>query len=296
MNKIYYVFVLLQVLFFASCDKEKDPVDLPKTPVLTIEIGDSIQLAKEDIAFFDSSSSILFLKEDLKIKVGEGIPPQSCTVFRIFADADTLMQGIFYPDEMISLRAYTPNYISSKTYPTLQSKILPVKGPSPTYNVRLMDVLKENDLLRNGITCTVDSIKKIALHDKMVSCKITYTNFDNIAYYVPDPTKMDGAFNSWGQFSLMNNQNQNVIYSTSDFWFSENWNWSLEHLSLLPAKGHITFEYTVYLFEEVTPGDYQCNLQLDNNRHFLPFPIPLDQGASRVWVGSIYAKSSIKIE
>jgi len=293
MKKNYYAIFMMLAFFCFSC-KEKDPIEMPKAPVLAIEIGDSIKLLKDDIAFFDSSSNILFLKEELKFKVGEWTAPQSFTTFRIFADADTLMQGIFYPDELYSRRAYTPNYISSKTYPTFQSQILPIKGPSPTYNTRLMDILKANGLLRSGITCTVDSIK--TLQARMVSCKITYQNFDDIAYYVPDPGKMDGAFNSWGQFGLMNKQTQNVIYSSSDFWISSDWNWKLDHLTLLPAMGEVSFEYTAPLTEDITPGDYLCSLQLANNRHFLPFPIPLYQGSARVWVGSIYGKSSVKIK
>ena len=282
-----YLIALITCFILISCESENDSG-------FSIKFSDGTIISEKDIAFYDSSTCFLFLNKELDLVVGTGEPPSTCTEFIVFVNNDIIYQGVIYPDFHYNAVPPRSIYISSKTYPTFKSNILTIKGFRDIINDhRIIMILEESNLLHHGITCTIDSVSVSSDNDTTVLCTITYKNYDQVNYYIPDPFKMAiPVFNSITQITLVNTETKEDIYVTSNFWITSDWNWKMSDLSILESNSKVTYTFKSPCSATIGKGLYDCYLWLDNNKHFLPFPIPLDQEGGRVWVGQIY--SSVK--
>ena len=174
-NKCTWCFIAIVVSFILiSCERNDDTG-------LSIQFSDGTVIHEENITFYDSSTCILFLKEELSILVGTGEPPTSSTEFSVFINNDLLFQGVIYPDFNFCSAPPMDPWISSKTYPILESKILPIKGSRDIINDRRFIMgLEESNLLKHGIKCRIDNAKISSDNDTTVICTFTYKNYDQL--------------------------------------------------------------------------------------------------------------------
>ena len=157
LNRIWN-FGLILSIFLISCESKND-----NYPVFSIEFQDGTIINEEDISFYDSSACILFLKAKIYLDYGsEGYPLDADFFdFSVFVNNDIVFQGIIFPDYNYNV---TPQYtfISSKTYPDFESEILPFRFWRSCLGMndpRIIESLDKSNLLRHGITCSVDNVK-----------------------------------------------------------------------------------------------------------------------------------------
>jgi hypothetical protein len=280
---------LIIILILLSCKSTTD-LDIDTSEFLIV-FSDGTIIKEKEISYYDSSTCILFLKDNLRIIVGEGEPPESCTQFSIYVNDEIIFNGGLYPDYSFSSIPLNPIYISSKTYPILESSILPFVGRRKVINdPRIINSLEESSLLCQGVSCAIDTLKIVNNVDTCLEITITFQNPDNINYYIPDPNKMTvPIFNAFAGITLYDVETDELNYTTTDFWITSEWNFNMSDLSLIEKKDKKTYTYKSPVFRSIETGLYDCGFMIDNNRHFLPIPIPLTQENGKVWVGYCYA-------
>jgi hypothetical protein len=294
--KTFYSILILGLMFcvYLNCEVENNTI--PDDSEFSMEFSDGTIINEKDIAFYDITTSILFLNKKLNLIIGKGEPPDGCIEFSVFVDRDIIYQGIIYPDFLYNFVPPANIWISSITYPTFESDILPIKGPRVKINdYRIMMSLGESHLLHHGITCSVNSLKKHPDNDSTLIATITINNLDDINYYIPDPVKTGSKrFHYLGSgFEITNIETQNKYWPISGYDFSLD-DVTINDLSMVESHNHITFSY-LYIYKSSIPrGLYETFLMYGN----LPFinKLPLTQGKNRVWVGLVYSKvDTIKV-
>lgn len=274
---------LILCLILISCESEN--ID----PEFSVEFQDGTIIDEKDIAFYDSSTAILFLNGKLYLDYGsEGYPLTDHFKFSAFVQNDTIFQGIIFPRYHYNNAVYTP-YINSKTFPAFESDVLPFGVPSHIMkDPRIIESLGKSNLLRKGITCTINSMKISANNDSSATLTFTVKNHDPINYYVPDPEKMSAARFDYVFliFSLSDDKTHESIWPSNDYPLNMN-NLSMDDLSILEANSEVTYTFKSSYNTSITTGLYSYSLYYTTLLHPKPFSIPLDQDNGRVWVGAV---------
>lgn len=289
---IYLIIGLIFSFYLTSCESEKN--ETPNDPVFSIEFSDDTSINENDIAFYDSSTCILFLSKELEFIYGTEDPPYSFAEFSVFVNHDKIYKGIVYPSTHFN---GCPNlYIYSKTYPTFKSDIFPIIGSvlsKDTLNdYRIIESLEKSNLLHHGINCSIDSIKISSDNDSTLICSIRFLNNDNVNYYIPDPEKMDIMdFNVIANISLTNQETGEHFHVKGNY---DNFYWdiSIDDLSILKSKDELNYTYiTTFSTVTIKEGLYDCYLGVLTSIRALGITlnIPLNQENGRIWIG--YAAS-----
>lgn len=280
-------------LLLFNCEGENDSG-------FSIEISDGTMINEENISFYDSSTCILFLNKKLKINYVIGEPPNvEFSKFSVFVNNDIIYQGIIYP-ALVAAISPVPFYISSITYPTFESDIISLNYIDHYTNSldvrndqRIINSFERSNLLRHGISCTIDSVYVHSYINSSVTCTFTIRNNDNVNYYIPDPSKMGAAnFNNYtgGGLWLINKETNEYHWPQTDNITSDWDNLTMDDLSILEGKSEITFTYTSLFYPKIDRGLYKGNLRFSSMYQIRPVTLPLDQFFGRVWVGYIFSK------
>jgi hypothetical protein len=286
----FFIFGLLISYLQISCDSEKETKR--NIPGFSIEVSDGKIIRENDILFYDSSTCILFLKENLSLIIGPAESPYNFTKFSVFVNEDKIYEGIFYPN---MFEAASPGpFISSKTYPDFNSNILEIKQQKDIANdYRIIESLNYSNLLQHGISLTIDSVKISSYQDSTLLCSFTVKNNDFINYYIPDPVKMGVSnFNNYtgGGLRLKNKETGDYYYHSNIDNLTSDWAiLTMEDLSILESKSKITFTYKSSYYPKIVKGLYKGDLRYNSMNYFLPVTLNLDQENGRVWVGSIFS-------
>ena len=282
--KFKSIFQIILILSIISCEKDTKTENIG----FRIEFSDGSCIRETDISHYDSSTCVLFLNQNLIMTVGVGEPPTSCTQFSVYVDDEEIYDGGLYPDFSFNSKPLTPIYISSKTYPIIESRVLPIYGFRDVLNdSRIIKRFKTSRLLSNGIYCTIDSLKIV--NDTTMQITLTIQNQNDFNQYVPDPDKMGiTIFNAFGTVILYDIETNEHNSTKTDFWVTSELNFSMSDLSLVKKMDKITYKYVSPVYKPIKKGLYNCGFMIDNNRHFLPFPIPINREDGKVWVGYHY--------
>ncbi len=285
--KDHYIKSIIQIILILSiisCEKEIKTNNLG----FRIEFSDGSIIKEPDISRYDSSTCILFLNQNLTMTVGVGKPPTSCTQFSVYVDDEKIYDGGLYPDFSFNSMPLTSIYISSKTYPILESDILDIIGLKKTLNdPRIINRLENCNLLSKGISCNVDSIK--ILNDTTLKISLTIKNQDSFNLYIPDPEKIGvKIFNALAGVVLYDVETDEHNSTTTDPYVTDGWNFSMDNLSLVKKMDKITYTYISPVYRPIKEGLYDCGFMINNNLNYLPFPIPINQDNGKVWVGFHY--------
>ena len=295
MKNIIHIFCLGFIigLILTSCETEDKSG-------FSVEFSDGTVINEKDIAFYDSSTCILFLKDSLYLNFGiEGSAYVDYTEFSVLVDNDIIYKGIIYPD-IFCAASPVPIYISSLTYPTFKSDIILINYffyykdslPDPRNDERIITALEKNGLLYNGISCEIKSLALSSNNDLAVICTVNIKKHDQVNYYIPDPAKMGAEYFSYftGGLNLLNKETNEYYYPSSDNVTSE-WNdLTMDDLSILESKSEVTYTYESLYSTSLKKGLYDCNYIFTVLRVFWAntISIPLNQQNGRIWVGNIY--------
>ena len=299
MNKVINsvtIGVIMSGIMF-SCNQEDDSG-------FSIKFSDGTAINESDITFYDSSTCVLFLDEILSFQFVSGESPNIIfSEFSVLVNGEDIYNGIIYP-ELYAALPPVPFYISSITSPNFESTIVRImysgfhtQTPDARNDPRIINALENSSLLRNGLTCSLDSVYISALNDSLVIYSFTIRNHDQEDYYIPDPEKMgNDHFNYYTGGLYMWSKEPEEYYHPRIENTTSDWNiLSMGDLSILDGNGQVSYTVEASYYSSVGEGVYMCSIRYGNLMHLYSFNLALDQEDGRVWVGESFHKSEIML-
>ncbi len=278
-------------LFLTSCESENDTN--VNDSGFRLEFSDGTEISESDILYYDSATHFLFLKEILDFN-------QSISGFSILVNNDTIYKGIKHSC-MLSSPPHTTFFITDcfhYGHDIVELGYYPYSADLRN-DQRIINAFKNDNLLRNGLKCTIDSIKVNSFENySEVICKITVINNDLIDYYILDPNKMGELdFNYYtGGLSF-----QNIDTEVSSFlrWSVSNpdfGNLTMNDFSILSRNSKVSYTFKSSDYYKMDKGFYKATFRFCGlNSNTSEFNLVQDKG--RVWVGeAISIVDSIKVE
>ena len=280
---IVSILELIISLFLISCDPESN-INRSDSE-FKVEFSDSTLITEDNLLFYDSSTYLLFLKRDFDFN-------QSMSGFNVFVDNDTIYQGIIHSC-VLSTPPPSPFFITDCFH--YGNDIIEIgcyrESNDLRNDQRIISALKNSNLLLNGITCRIDSIKVNSFSDySEVTCTITIKNNDNINYYILDPKKMGELnFNYYtgGLFfqNIDTKANSFLRWSISNPDFG---NITINDFSILKGGSEVTYTFKSSDYYKMDKGIYKVQFRFcgtkENTSEF-----DLNQKDGRIWVGDVKA-------
>lgn len=273
---LFYCFFAL--LLMNSCESDNESTN--GNSEFKIEFSDGTSIPESNIAYYDSSSHLLFLKKEYQVK-GPG-------EFDVKVDNQVIYHGGIHAC-ILSSPPKTSTYISDcRLY---SSTIIEIGCTSVTADFRnhptILSALEENNLLSHGITCEIVNITVNNLENSSeVTTTLKLKNHDNINYYIPDPRKMGNLkFNYYnGGTTLIDTDTQlynGLRWSVS----SPDWDHiTMDHLTLLLKREEITFTFKSADYSKIISGQYEGKFRF-NGVNYKASEFNLSQKDGRIWVG-----------
>ena len=251
MKNLFVFFNIMLIICFILISCESDNNNIINDPEFSIKFSDGTIINEKDIVFYDSSTCNLFLKNKLQLDYVFGeIPNVDFLEFSVYVDKDAIYQGIVYP-AFVAAPSPNPYFIASYSYPNFESDIISLRymdfytnSIDKRNNPQIIKSLEKTNLLKHGITCSIDSIYISSYIDSSVICVFTIQNHDFISYYIPDPNKMGAGRFSFciGGLYLKNKKTNEDIYR--NYVNSVGWEvLTMDDLSLLESKSENTCTY-----------------------------------------------------
>ncbi len=280
--------IMLGLLFaLYSCEK---PVEQTDREVF-FKIGNDHAFRFDDIALYDSSTHIIYFKE-AQSEFKEVLQGS----FAFFDKGDTIYSGGFYPGYSSYIPAgpiilSPPNMYGDHA---LRIEIWIGNKPDVRNNPRLIEILKEHNLLHSGLSGEVDLIE---VNDNVLSFGFTLTNHDLTDLLIIDMNKTGlNLFHYFTNGLYLRDQDHNEIFSsTIEHLTPEPWNsWKPEWLSTLKSGESISFTINYPLEAPINPGDYRLLFEFPG----LAYQVSKDelfQGNERIWLGDITLRKTITL-
>jgi hypothetical protein len=279
--------VMLGLLFMlSSCEK---PVEQTDGDVF-FKIGKDHAFRFDDIALYDSSTHIIYFREAQSM-FGEFLQDR----FAFFDRGDTIYSGTFNPGYSSSLPV-GPFIPSPGMYGdhALRIELWFGNMPDERNSPRLMEILKEHNLLHSGLSGEVDLIE---VNANVLSFGFTITNHDLTDLLIIDMNKT--GLNLFHYFTnglyLRDKDHNEVFSSTIEHQTPDPWNdWKHEWLSTLKSGESVSFTINYPLETPINPGNYRLLFEFPG----LAYQVSKDelfQGNDRIWLGDITLRGNIMV-
>jgi hypothetical protein len=311
--------LLIVVLFVGtlSCLKEDDHykifdgfnIFLLKDENMTADEASEQELSKlvlksqpwvssNDIEYYDYSTHIIYLNNELKISDNVYGKP-----FVVIVNGEkqylgaiwTLLSSSMFFGPVINVPRIYPDdiiHISLEQYVLQQSQDL-------RENDEIRDVLISTGKYHAGLECTVDTIEILDNNQENNTCTLKYTytirNNDIFNLFIFDPDKMgSGLFHYFTNGVYLRNEN-NLYQSTTGHTSPDPWNsWELNWLSLIVSGDSITKTLTKPGYPFIPSGSYDCYFIFPSLSHKLSTEERvLTDG--RIWIGELCIKKNFDI-
>ncbi len=297
------LFILASIsLVLTSCEHDKsgyelDPGDTlvtedPAGHDLLMKIGDNITFDYSDIELYDSSTHIFYFRE---------LHPEFDKIkqvpFQFYVKGDTIYKGDFWPTYYSSHPAGP--FITN--YPLLyQNYVLRIENrynysPDPRNDPRLIQALKNKNLLHSGLSLRISSIVCTA---SQISFSFDVTNYDKDELLILDPDKTGlGIFHYFTNGLYIRKlpgtttTNVKIAFQTPSPWNGWHKEWFYK-LSPGETKGCVI--------------DYPISSPLEKGEYEVKFEYPglsyqvsaeqLYQTNGRIWLGDIEGSYSLVIK
>ncbi len=289
---IVLVLGLVFTLYLISCESEND-TNL-NDPEFKIEFSDSTFITENDMLFYDSLTHLLFLKQGFNLS-------QSISGFNVLVGNDIIYQGIIYschhsnPPPSPFIIGDCLFYANGGGNDIVEMGYYKDSEDSKDLrnDPRIINALKNSNLLHNGLSCQIDNIIVNAFENySEVTCTITIKNNDNINYYILDPKRMGEENFSYftGGLYLRRTDNQ---ADASLRWLNPYSDWdelTINDFSLLASDSEITYTFKSSDYPKINKGIYKVRFSFCGTKHETS-EFDLNQDNGRIWVGEV--KSSI---
>jgi hypothetical protein len=275
------------LLALPSCEK---PVEQTDHDVF-FKIGKDHAFRFDDIALYDSSTHIIYFKE-ARSEFQDVLQGP----FAFFDNGDTIYSGAFYPGYSSYIPAgpiilSPPNMYSDYA---LRIEIWRDDKPDVRNSPRIIEILKEHNLLHSGLSGAVDFVE---VNANVLSFGFTITNHDLTSLLIIDINKTGPElFHYFTNGLYLRDQDHNEVFSsTIEHQTPEPWNgWKSEWLSTIKSGESMSFTITYPLETPVNPGEYRLLFEFPG----LAYQVSKDelfQGNERIWLGDITLRKIITI-
>ncbi|MFN8255520.1 MAG: hypothetical protein U0W24_07520 [Bacteroidales bacterium] len=281
MNKSFGFTLFLFCLGFMACDDYFNGLNSG----FRIRFSDGTIFHEKDIEFYDTSSHMIFLKDEIHVS-------KDVKDFDVLVGRENIYHGVVFPSYMSSMPTETvfisdidlnDNAIIHLNSYTFQEDF--------RNDPRIINALRKSNKIHYGLDCTIDKIEVSASGDhSAVNCTITVKNNDNFSYYIIDPMKMGNIdFNYYTGGLFFNNMETKV--SSFLIWSSPNPdynNLTMDDFSIL--KGGQKVQYTFYSddYYKMEPGIYNASFRFAGYREYFNTS-DLVKPNGTIWVGSLYS-------
>jgi hypothetical protein len=301
MKRSFPIFIFL-IFFLASCEKETvDPQSEPEQEIdnqddnhdYLLKIGSSLVYDYNEIEMYDSSTHILYFKDN-----HPEFEETKNEAFAFFVNGDTVYMGYFWPMYFSSMPPgpYIANFpLFYRNYALRIDKRENFK-PDPRNDPRLIEALKGRNLLHSGLSVKINSID---VQSSQITFTFSITNKDQSALLILDPEKMGlNLFHYFTNGLVIQNIPWTGTYITVKIPHQtpSPWNgWKIEWLSRI-AKGEIrTFVINYPLDSPLGQGEYRVSFEYPG-LHYQISKDDLVQGTGRIWLGSLEAAVNIVVD
>ena len=276
---------LIIMSLLASCEK---PVELTD-PQVFLKVGDEYVFRFDDIALYDSSTHIIYFK-NTQIGFDDLLEGK----FTFFDMGDTLYSGSIVPGYSSYIPAGPFIFSPPHMYGNYTLRILLWMGNDVRNDQRFIEVLKEHNLLRSGLSGTVNNVET---DNSQLTFRFTITNHDITDLRILDINKTGPAlFHYFTNGVYLRDQDTHIVFSsTIAHQQPEPWDsWEPEWLSTLKSGESMLFTITYPIETPINPGEYNLSFEFPG----LATQVSRDelvQGTGRIWLGDITMKSKITI-
>ncbi len=290
-SNIVLISGLIFGLYLISCESEND-TNLNDSE-FKVEFTDSTLITENDLLYYDSSTHLLFLKREFDLN-------QSISGFNVLVDNNKIYKGIIYSCHL-SNPPPSPFFITDCfLYGNDIVEIGYYQGSKDLRNdPRIINALKNSNLLHNGLSCQIDSIIVNSFENySEVTCTITIRNNDNINYYILDPEKMGELdFNYFTGGLYIQNIDTRVSWSLR--WSISNPDWdnlTINDFSVLSGESEVTYTFKSSDYYKIDKGIYKARFRFCGTKHETS-KFNLNQDNGRIWVGDVESNiDSILVE
>jgi hypothetical protein len=275
---------LIVLLTATSCKKLENEV--------FFKIGSGQQYKFSDIELYDSSTHILYFK-NAQYEFKDIL----ASSFAFMDDGELIYQGIFVPAYSSSI----PNGPFIMSAPliygnyALRIEIWYSDKPDIRNGPRMIDILKQHDLLHPGLAISYNSIE---ISGTQLTFKFRVTNQDQSDLMIMDfdktgPNLFHYFTNGLRIYDLAHNE---VFSGNIQHLAPEPWNsWKSEWLSELKSGDSKQFTINYTINNPINPGEYDTVFEFPG----LAYQVTKDQlyqVNSRIWLGDISLNKRITIK
>lgn len=253
-------FVILYMLSKCEMDSftNKYATDNGSNGSFSINLANGGKIDEEAIEFYDISSHYIYLKEGYQFDYADNnvfsVSINNKPVYRgytqtVSSPVDVSGANIIttsQPTENIIHISYRPEEGTGFT--------LPGGIDDPRENRKIVDVLKEDGLYREGLSVRINTVKKTGSNGMCV--EFTVTNNDNTDIYFPDPEKMGAKKFHFFTDALtlldtkLNTYNSNISPAEGYNFCPSKW------LTVLKSGERRSFKIDYPDFDELPAGSY----------------------------------------
>jgi hypothetical protein len=285
MKKIVLIGIMI-LLNLTSCEK----YDSRTGSDVFFKIGRGKEFKFDDFKLYDSSTHILYLKEEHNV-----LTELLSDSFTFLDNGDTIYAGIFVPGYSSFIPA-GPMIPSPSMYGNhaLRIEIWRDSKPDIRNSPRIIELLKEHNLLHSGLSGTVDFVEIIGTQ---LSFGFTIVNHDLTDLLIIDLNKTGpNLFHYFTNGLYLRDLDHNEVFSsTIDHQKPEPWNsWKSEWLSTLKPGNSKSFTINYTIETPINPGEYNVLFEFPG----LAYQVSKDQlfqGNNRIWLGDITLRRKIAI-
>lgn len=288
------------LIFITGCEKYQVNSDYNEYgrdnvgPDVIFKIGrQGDEFRFDDIELYDSSTHILYFKREHKefTQLSEALQ----SPFYFLDNGYTIYSGSFVPAYSSSVPP-GPMIQSPSMYGgyALRIDIWWNNKPDIRNSPRLMEILKDHNLLHSGLSGSVDFVE---ISGNLVSFGFTVTNHDITDLLIIDINKTGpGLFHYFTNGLYLRDQDHNEVFTaTIPHEKPEPWNsWKPEWLTDLKSGESISFTIDYPIETPINPGQYDLLFEFPG----LAYQILKDQlfqGSSRIWLGDITMRGKITV-
>jgi hypothetical protein len=268
---LYGIIVFLTI---TSCEKIDHEV--------FFKIGGDLQFKFRDIELYDTSTHILYFKN-----AHDEFNDMLKNTFAFLDNGEIIYQGTFLPGYSSSI-PNGPFIMSPPMYGDYALKIENWHSDKPDIrnDPRMIDILKQHDLLHSGLSVSSSSIE---ITGAQLSFKFTVSNQDQSDLMIIDldktgPNLFHYFTNGLRIYDLAHNEvfSSNIQHQAPDPWNS----WKIDWLSELKSGDSREFTINYTINNPINPGEYDTYFEFPGLAHQVTKD-QLYQGNSRIWLGDI---------
>lgn len=287
----------IQILLMISCSSDEDIEFI-------IEISEDTNITENDIEFYDSSTCILFLKEPINFQYRFGdIPNVSYEDFAVKINSEVIFSGIFYPED-VAEPSPTSTFIGCFDNDSLASDVIefkfsnfPNNSDDKRRSEELINFFEKNNLLRNGVSLSINKIEPSSSNDSSLNIVFRITNNDNNVYQIPDPTTMNAyqLLLLTGGACIRNIETDGWVCKKFEINPLDEMNFSNNNLCKLPGNDEIQFTTTFKYDSNFNKGLYTGEHKFRNKMHQSFVNFDLNHMNGRIWIGEMRTNFDFEI-